>query len=196
MPKFKITQGIVKLDKELNDIDRFVLEVVTILSAYVDYVIVSGYVAILFGRARGSEDVDLFIQEMDQEQFRKMHRVFCSNGFDWNSSNPDELYAEYLKTGIPVGVWKKDFPLLRVDMKFPKDASQRLLFADRFKAVISGKALWIASIESTIAYKQQIAKSDKDVLDAKHLLLVFDEIDQGKIERYKKLFQQEFHHAR
>ena len=46
----------IKLDKELNLLDKFVLEFVRILEKHVNYVIVSGYVAILFGRARSTEE--------------------------------------------------------------------------------------------------------------------------------------------
>lgn len=46
------------LDKELNNLDKFVLEFTELLE---EYVVVSGYVSILFGRSRMTEDVDLLI---------------------------------------------------------------------------------------------------------------------------------------
>ena len=49
------------LDKELNELDKYVLEFIKILEKHVDYVIISGYVSILLGRSRSTEDIDLFI---------------------------------------------------------------------------------------------------------------------------------------
>lgn len=71
--------------------------------------------------------------------------------------------------------------------------SQRVLFGDRIRIIFNHHALLMASIESTIAYKEQIARSGKDVLDAKHLRLVFAALDAEKIERCKSIFNQEFH---
>ena len=193
MPKFSVVKGEVNLAKELSDIDIFVLKCAEIISKYTEYVIVSGYVAIFFGRSRASEDVDIFIKEMTVEDFHKMYHEFVANGFEWLIDNPEELYKEYLKKGTPIGVWEKNFPLLRLDMKFPKEFSQRALFNDKFKVVFGKHHLWMASIESTIAYKEEIAKSDKDMLDSRHLRLVFENLDKEKIETYKKLFNKEFH---
>lgn len=193
MPKFSIVNCEIRVNKEINYIDRFVLKTTDILSKYTDYVIVSGYVAIFFGRGRGSEDVDMFIKELSLERFHGMFNDFVKNGFEFTIDDPDELYKEYLRQETPVGVWKKDAPLLRLDMKFPKELSQHRLFDDRVKVIFDGRTLWMANIESTIAYKEEIAKSDKDLLDAQHLRLVFDKLDEKKIESYKRLFKQEFY---
>jgi len=192
MAKFSIANGEITLSKELNDIDNFVIKTARILSKYTDYVIISGYVAIFFGRSRASEDVDMFIKELPIDKFRSMYKEFVDSGFEWHIDNPDELYKEYLKTGTPVSVWEERFPLLRLDVKFPTKPSQRLLLTDKIKVVFGNNTLWMANIESTIAYKEQIAKSEKDILDSKHLRLVFDGLDAAKIERYKRLFNQEF----
>lgn len=42
----------------LSEVDKFVLDFVSILKNHFKYVIVSGYVAILFGRPRGTEDIE------------------------------------------------------------------------------------------------------------------------------------------
>lgn len=178
--------------KTINDIDAFVLKTVRVISEYTDYVIVSGYVAIFFGRSRGSEDIDLFIKEMNLPDFKKLYNACVTKGLTFTLDNPEELYQEYLMRGIPIGLWEGNYPLLRIDMKFPRHQSQALLFSDRFKAIFDNNHLWFASIESTIAYKEQIAKSEKDLLDSSHLRSVFN-VDDAKIENYKKMFNQEFH---
>ena len=192
MGQFCVVNGEVRVVKEVHEIDAFVLKTMSILSKYTDYVIVSGYVAIFFGRSRGSEDVDMFIKEMSKERFVAMYQEFVRNGFEFSIDAPEELYEEYLTKGLPVGVWEKDLPLLRLDMKLPKTRSQHMLFTDRIKVFFSTTFLWIASIESTIAYKEEIARSEKDLLDAKHLRVVFAGLDDQKIDKYKQLFMREF----
>lgn len=50
------------LNKELNDLDNLALDFIKILDGKaVKYVLVSGYIAILFGRSRSSEDIDMFM---------------------------------------------------------------------------------------------------------------------------------------
>ena len=194
--KFSVVDGKVELNKQMNEIDLFVKDVVGIIVEFADYVIVSGYVAILFGRSRGSEYVDMFIKEMPFAKFEMMYKNFVEHSFEWNIENPKLLYEDYLTQGVPVGVWRKNCPLLRMDMKFPKEQSQKGLFEDRINVLMDGISIWLASIESTIAYKEQIAKSDKDILDARHLRKVFDGLDEKKIETYKKTFSLEFNNAR
>ena len=44
------------------------------------YVIVSGYVAILFGRSRSTEDVDLFIRDEGSAAFTRFYEKIISDG--------------------------------------------------------------------------------------------------------------------
>jgi predicted nucleotidyltransferase len=60
----KWSEGKVALDKELNVLDRFVLDFASMLdAAKIRYVVISGYVSILLGRTRTTEDVDVFIEK-------------------------------------------------------------------------------------------------------------------------------------
>lgn len=54
-----VTERKIKLGKSLSELDKFVLRFIRIVEKYVDYVIISGYVVILLGRSRATEDVDL-----------------------------------------------------------------------------------------------------------------------------------------
>ena len=57
------------LSRTLSDLDEDVIEFTEVLSACdVDYVVVSGYVAILTGRSRATEDVDVVLQVLTEEQ--------------------------------------------------------------------------------------------------------------------------------
>jgi hypothetical protein len=63
-----IDEKTIKLDKEINALDRFALDFIAAVEKYTKYVIICGYVAILFGRSRGTEDVDMFLQ-MNEHEF-------------------------------------------------------------------------------------------------------------------------------
>jgi hypothetical protein len=80
-------------------------------------------------------------------------------------------------------------------MKFAKKSSQKLVLNERIKAIFGRNHLFFASIESQIAYKRFIAKSEKDLEDARHLEIVFKNLDQSRIEKFKNLFLQEFKHG-
>jgi len=66
-------------------------------NAKIDYVVVSGYIAIVFGRPRGTEDVDIFIKENIKNlnpliskneipTVRSAHfAASCGVSFNWNS---------------------------------------------------------------------------------------------------------------
>jgi len=57
------------LSRTLSDLDEDVIEFTEVLPACdVDYVVVSGYVAILTGRSRATEDVDVVLQVLTEEQ--------------------------------------------------------------------------------------------------------------------------------
>ena len=50
------------LNKKISELDKLVLNFINLLKNHADYVIISGYVSIILGRARATEDIDLFIK--------------------------------------------------------------------------------------------------------------------------------------
>lgn len=65
--EIKVSKNRIKLNKELNDLDTFVIDFVKILDkSKIKYVLVSGYVSILFGRSRSSEDIDIIVKKKCQ----------------------------------------------------------------------------------------------------------------------------------
>jgi len=53
----------------LSNLDKFVLEFIKVLEQHVDYVIISGYVSIVLGRTRITEDIDVFIKKFLKSNF-------------------------------------------------------------------------------------------------------------------------------
>lgn len=82
---------IVVSQKYLTLLDQFVLDFIRILEPVTPYVIVSGYVAILFGRSRGTEDVDILVPSLEKEAFQKLHDALQEAGFEF--LNAEEAVA-------------------------------------------------------------------------------------------------------
>ena len=67
-----VNRNLIEIDRELSDLDTFTIDFVKILKKYTKYVLVSGYVSILLGRSRSSEDVDIIIQKIDFSTFQNL----------------------------------------------------------------------------------------------------------------------------
>lgn len=182
----------IKLDKVMNRLDTFVLKFIKILEKYTKYVIVSGYVSILFGRARGTEDIDIFIKELNKKKFNALYKDLKKHGY-WclNTEDADEVYA-YLADGLAVRFAIKNQTIPNFEIKFTKKKFQIYTFKDVLTVVTKLGKINISSIERQIAFKKYYLKSDKDLEDARHLEELFKEhIDWKKIDKYKKLIQKD-----
>ncbi len=182
--EIKHTKSGIEFEKELNDLDRFVLDFIKNIK--IKYVLVSGYVSILFGRARGSEDVDIFIEKLDKKQFADFYKGVLAGGFYClNTSDIDEAY-EYLETGHAIRFAKEGEVMPNMEVKFIKDRKDKYILDNPVMVAIKNKKLNIAPIESQIVYKRYQLKSNKDLEDARHLEALFN----GKLNREKlKLFE-------
>jgi len=196
MAKFRIENNKLEIDKKITKLDEFVLETVGIVNRHAHNVIIGGYISIFFGRARATEDVDIFIEKIDYGSFSEMFDEFTSKNFEFNIEDKKSLHKDYLTHGLPVNVWRKNFPLLRLEIKFAIKESQKKAFEKPFSAIFGGKELVFARIESQIAYKRYILKSEKDLEDARHLEIVFGGLDKNLIQKYKKEFEYGLEHGK
>ena len=187
-----INKNTIKVDKVLNELDKLVLGFIGILKKYADYVIVSGYVAILLGRSRATEDVDIFIKELGKAGFillytdLQKHGYWCLNGEDEN-----ELY-QYLHDRLALRFAMKNEIVPNFEVKLAKRKLDYAAFEDRITVSMPKGSIFISSLERQIAYKRYYLKSDKDIEDAVHIEKLFKEhLDTKKILAYKKLIEHE-----
>ena len=187
-----IGKNTIKLDKVLNELDKFVLRFVRLLEKHTDYVIVSGYISILLGRTRATEDIDIFVEELNQGKFIELYNNLKKNGY-WclNGENADEIYS-YLKDGFAVRFALKNQTIPNFEVKFAKDISKKSALKDTIAVKTKLGNLRISSLERQIAYKKYYLKSDKDLEDAAYIEKFFKEnIDFDKIEQYKRHIKDE-----
>jgi hypothetical protein len=167
------TKERIKFEKELNSLDRFTLDFTSILNKLnIRYVIVSGYVSILFGRSRSSEDIDMIIEKLELPQFKKLWTEL-SNRFECLiTNNVIEAYNDYLITGHAIRFSKKSKFMPNMEIKFPKSELDVWAVAERREVIVNNSAIYISPIELQISYKLFLG-SEKDIEDAKHLYKIF-----------------------
>ena len=73
-------------NRQHSQLDLFVYRVLDIFNDYTPYVIVSGYVAILLGRSRSTEDIDILIPFCDLATFKRIHDTFIREGYEFLKS--------------------------------------------------------------------------------------------------------------
>ncbi|MBI2144329.1 hypothetical protein HYU17_04240 [Candidatus Woesearchaeota archaeon] len=182
----------IKLDKILNDLDRFVLKFIKILEKHANYVIVSGYVSILFGRSRATEDIDIFIKELSKAQFAALYQDLKDAGY-WclNAESTDEIY-EYLEESLSIRFANEGETIPNFEVKFAKKKSALMAFADSLTVLIGDGRIRLSSLERQIAYKRYYLKTDKDLEDAAYIEKLFKEqINFGKVKLLQRMIEDE-----
>ena len=186
--EFDYTKGKIEIEnKILTDLDRFIFEFVQILENYSDYVIISGYVPILFGRTRGTEDVDVFIRNIDEKTFSSFYNDIISKKFYFlNPENKKGLF-EMLNEKLAIRAAEKDTIIPNIKLKFIKDDVDNFTLENRVKVILNDKNfLYISPIEIEIPYKLYLG-SEKDIEDAIYLWDLFKEcLDKKMLFKFIK----------
>ena len=166
-------------NRELSYLDKLALNFVKILNRQgIDYVIISGYIAILFGRSRNTEDVDLFIEEMPFEKFKKLWEALEKEGFECiNAFSPEEAYNDYLKEMIAIRFAVKGTFEPNFELKYPKTDLNQYSLKNKIVVELNNEKLNTSKMELQIAFKLYLG-SEKDLEDAIHLWETF----KGKLD--------------
>jgi succinate dehydrogenase flavin-adding protein (antitoxin of CptAB toxin-antitoxin module) len=177
-------------DKVITDLDMLVLEFKSIIEKYTQYVFISGYLPIFFGRTRGTEDVDVFIKRFDEKTFFQFYDELDKKG--WYFLNPEKkegLY-EMLNEHLSIRAAKKDTLFPNIEMKYIKDEIDEYTINNRVNLLINKKfEMYIAPIEVEIPYKIYLS-SEKDIEDALYLWELFKEfLDKDVLSRFFKVLK-------
>lgn len=179
--------GVIVLKKELNSLDKFTVSFCSVLEeSAIEYVLVSGYVSILFGRSRSSEDIDLIIRKMNLAAFKEVWKRLKLDFYCINTESPEIAYEDYLMKGTAIRFSRKDSFIPNMEFKFNKNDLDVWTLDNRKKVELNGTVLYISPIESQIAFKLFLG-SEKDIEDAKHLYELFsDKLDMGIFKGFCK----------
>lgn len=158
----------VRIEKPPSDLDRLVLDVTSVLDEVgVDYAVVSGYVVVLFGRARATEDVDVIVEQFDAETAADLAERLAEAGY-WGPAMPlADLHAT-LADGLPVRVAEDGHRVPNVELKFPTDRYDRQSLRETIRVTFGEEVLRVGGLELQIAYKLHM-DTPKDFEDALYL---------------------------
>ena len=182
--EYKLEHGTLRLDKVLSDLDKLVLDFVSVLvDSKIRYVIISGYVAIFFGRSRTTEDIDVFVEKMGRKKFNAFYSKLIGNGY-WviNAANEAEAF-DLLMDSLAIRAAKKDKVVPNFEIKLPKKDTDFFSLDNAMKVVVNGKTLLMSPFEMQIPFKLWLG-SEKDIEDAVHLYTLFnDRLDKRLMAR-------------
>lgn len=175
-------------EKYTSLLDRFVIDFVHIVEEVTPYVIVSGYVAILFGRSRGTEDVDILIPHLEKGKFKSLHDLLTAGGYEFLKAEDAAGIYQMLVHGSGIRVSEKERFIPNIELKFLHDDVDSYVFGNRLEVDAAGERLSISPLEVQIAYKLFLG-SEKDIEDAAYIWEIFsDRLDLALLEKWMKEF--------
>jgi hypothetical protein len=198
MGGIELRDGVLVVDRATNDLDELAIRFSSILSDLdIDHVFISGYVAILAGRSRATEDIDVLLEPIDEEAIAQLASHLRDNGL-WGPAMPLDSMAEMLTGGDNIWVARDDEMVPHLEVKFVDDEYDRASLRNRTTARLTGVGaeLPIGPLELQIAYKLYLS-AQKDFEDAVHLYTLFKEtLSSSKLERWVERLGVEDEHDR
>lgn len=190
----KLRDGTLTISREISTLDEAVIEFTNVLdSCEIDYVIVSGYVAILTGRSRATEYVDIVIEPLSEGETQEFVDELEHAGY-WGMAMPlDETYS-LLDDGDRIRIAEEGEMYPNFEVWFASNTVEREALATALTAELDGNTISISPIELQIAYKLQLAQhagslTGKDFEDALHLYLTFEEqLNKDRLVGYVRDF--------
>jgi hypothetical protein len=164
------------------------MDFIKILRKHTPYVIVSGYVSILLGRSRSSEDVDVIIPKMQPPAFSKLIDELKDNGF-WciQAEKTKDVYS-YHRDNISVRFAKKGSVIPNIELKAVKNISDETALSECIRVKLNSDELSISNLELQVAFKEAVLKSPKDLEDARHIRnIAGTRLDPKKLSSYRRM---------
>ncbi|MFC7198929.1 hypothetical protein [Halospeciosus flavus] len=174
MSGIKLRDETLIVGREPNQLDELAIEFSEILDRFdIDHVYIAGYVSILAGRARSTEDVDVLIENIDEETAEDVAETLKEEGF-WGAAMPLSSMYEMLSNGDNIWVAPEEQVTPHLEVKFARDEFDRASLKNAITARIGGETIPIGPLELQIAYKLHLG-AQKDLEDAVHLYTLFEE---------------------
>lgn len=106
----------------------------------IEHVYIAGYVSILAGRARSTEDVDVLIERIDEEAADEL-AVTLDEEKVWGPAIPLTSMYETLDNGDNIWIAPEDQVTPHLEVKFARDEFDRASLENAITARIGGEAL-------------------------------------------------------
>lgn len=117
--------GVLRIDKELSTLDEFVVDVTSIFDDLdIRYIVVSGYVSILAGRSRSTEDVDTIVERLTSSETDRLVARLDEAGY-WGATTPLEDLHEILSDDLRVRIAEEGRMTPNPELWFPRNEYDR-----------------------------------------------------------------------
>jgi len=187
---YSMDGDVIVINRELEVLDNFLKAFLEVLKKHSDYLVVSGYVSICSGRARGTEDVDILMPLIEEGKFQSLMDDLTKNNYwCYQGTNSEEIYP-YLKNLDSIRFAKIDelYPNIELVPFNETKKAKYFEFHHPRKIRIDNFEFNIPPLEFEILYKEIVLKGKKDIEDAKHLRAFFSEIlDEKKFKEYEPI---------
>jgi hypothetical protein len=187
----KITENGIVVDKELSDLDKFAIRFCRAVEKNTKYVIVSGYVSILLGRSRSSEDIDMLIPKLTKQEWLTLFDNLVNSGYYCMNAGRHESY-DYLMDNTAVRFAPKKVVVPNMEILFALNKIQQVALSTYIPVKLRKIQINVSNLELQIAYKEKILGSPKDIEDARHLRGILGKnINMKKLIEYEKMVNEE-----
>lgn len=180
----EIRDGEIRIEKAPSDLDALVLDVIDIFDTLdIKYAVVSGYVAVLLGRSRATEDIDVIVERFDAETAETLAARLRDAGY-WGAAMPlDDLY-ETLADDLIIRVAEESHRVPNIELKFAHDRYSRESLSNTVTIRLNDAEIRVGSLELQIAYKLRMG-AQKDFEDALYLYhLLGSTLNSRRLETY------------
>lgn len=174
MGGIELRDGTLVVDREPNQLDELAIAFSEILDQFdIAHVYIAGYVSILAGRARSTEDVDVLLEPIDEATVESLVGTLHEEGF-WGPAMPLPSMYDMLDAGDNIWIAPDDQITPHLEVKFTRDEFDRAALTNATTARIGGATIPIGPFELQIAYKLYLG-TQTDIEDAVHLYTLFEE---------------------
>jgi len=191
---YKIENDMIVINRDLNELDKFLRDFLDVLKKHSDYLVVSGFVSISTGRTRGTEDIDLLVPIMDERGFEKLFKGIIDSGFWCYQGDSSKGVYDYIKHKDNIRFARKGQMFPNIEF-VPIDETRKVKFFEfnhPQKMKIRDFEFKIPPIEFEILYKEIVLAGEKDIADARHLRTFFKEIiKEERLKEYKEIIKEE-----
>ncbi|MDB2226394.1 hypothetical protein PM076_13565 [Halorubrum ezzemoulense] len=196
MSGIELRDETLSVDRALNQLDELAIAFSDILDQVgIEHVYIAGYVSILAGRARSTEDVDVLIEPIDEATADTLTTHLEAENF-WGPAMPLSSLYSMLENGDPVWVAPTDQITPHLEVKTVRDEFDQASLSQAITAQIGSTSIPIGPLELQIAYKLHLG-AQKDIEDAVHLYTLFEEtLSAARLERWAQRLDVEAEYER
>ena len=177
------TESGLVVDREPNRFDELTIALSALASRLdTDHVFVAGYVVILTGRSRATEDIDVFIEPCSESEIDAVIHELEAADYCGPAVPLSEMY-DNLASGTNICIAPAGEMSPRLEVTFLGDEFDRASLSNAISATIDGETIPIGPLELQIAYKLALG-GRTDLEAAAHLYTLFGEtLSTARLEK-------------